>query len=511
MLKNVLWGASTALSFAPFNIFPIFLIAFARLFAQISEIEKKKRLLSETFCFFFGMHAACLYWIVCPLSLDPERHWVLIPFAVLLLPAWPSILLLAPTLLLRAKILSRSRRRMRGRKIPLFRSPCAEPFIFALMFSWTFWFYGNYLPGFPWVLPGYVWGCHEIFLQTLSVWGIYGLSFATLLIAGFFGLFFRCCRSGDFITAKNAAFWAIFIFGSLAAFGRYRLENNPTEFTDKKIRIVQADISQQDKQNADLSWVNLKEHMDRSEHKTALNFVVWPEASIPFLYRKDSARLHEYLQSFLKEGEHLLAGAVRKDLASNKVYNSVVVINHRGENVAVYDKSRLLPFGEYVPFRKYLPFQSIASDIGDFDVGSGADVFDIGGMKIIFAICYEVAFRNEFIPTDAGFMSRSRDADVIVNVTNDGWFGFTTEPFQHLQISRAAATESGLPLVRAVNCGISAVFDPCGREIARIDVGCSGIIDANVPRKIRSFFGEWGQSPVLLLICQLLCLFSIFM
>jgi apolipoprotein N-acyltransferase len=135
----------------------------------------------------------------------------------------------------------------------------------------------------------------------------------------------------------------------------------------------------------------------------------------------------------------------------------------------------LVPFGEYVPFREYLPFQSIASDIGDFDRGEKAPVIELDGVKIVFAICYEIAFPN---------FRKGRDADIIVNATNDGWFGFTTEPFQHLQIARARAIETGLPLIRATNYGISAVFDPCGRELARVPINEAGIIEINIPKKI---------------------------
>ncbi|MDR0678320.1 MAG: apolipoprotein N-acyltransferase, partial [Holosporaceae bacterium] len=277
----------------------------------------------------------------------------------------------------------------------------------------------------------------------------------------------------------------------------HRLANNETVFTDKKVRIVQCNISQKQKGNPNFASRNLQGHMARSQHESRIDFIVWPEASIPYLYREDFESLNNLLKSCVAKDEYLLAGAVRKDPSAKKIHNSIIVVDYQGQNVMNYDKSRLLPFGEYIPFRKYMPFESIASDIGDFDVGDPADIFEINGIKIIFAICYEIAFSNGFIPyvlkqkitKDIG-LRVNKEADLIVNVTNDGWFGFTSEPFQHLQISRARAIETGIPLVRATNYGISAIFDAYGREIARIPINKAGIIDARIPGKAHSPFNR---------------------
>jgi len=456
MARGGFLGIISAFSFAPFNWFPIFLITFSWLFVRISEVQEIKSLLIESFSFFFFWHVGCLYWLVYPLTLNLSKHWMLIPIAIMIIPAYLSLYLLIPVYITKK----------------IFRQP--SPIIFALSFCLIMLFYGNFLPGFPWVLPGYIWCIHEVFLQTLSIYGIYGLSFVTMLISGFGGMAFVCHQSGNKRDFKKYATFSGSLFLFIVSFGSYRLSVNKTEFTDKKIRIVQGNILHEKKQDHSLNFQNLTTHLNLSQHNSPVDFIVWPEASIPYLYKEDFTQLHDYLKSPLSYGEHLLAGAVRRDLSSGNVYNSVVAINHYGNNVANYDKSRLLPFGEYIPFRKYLPFPSIASDIGDFDVGNGINVFDINGTKIIFAICYEIVFPDRF--------SGIKNADLIINVTNDGWFGFTTEPFQHLQISRARAIETGLPLVRAVNYGISAVFDPYGREIARIPIEQPGVVEINIPK-----------------------------
>ncbi|MDR2158167.1 MAG: apolipoprotein N-acyltransferase [Holosporaceae bacterium] len=466
--KSGFWGAITAFSFAPFNIFPIFLATFAGLFARIRDGGKSS--VGEAFCFFFCLHAACLYWVIYPLTFNMARHWVLIPFTALI-PAFLSAFLILPIVCMRRCL----------KKVV----PYAMPFVFALLFTFTMWFYGDVFPGFPWILPGYIWCCHEIFLQTLSVYGIYGLSFATLLIAGFLGLSFGYYESNDSTEFRSSAAIAAFLLLFMTLFGHFRLKNHPTEFTNKKIKVVQCNINQRHKNDPYFAFLNLKEHLARSSHESPLDFIIWPEASVPYLYREDFRQLNDRLKSILKCGEYLAAGAVRRDTATGKIHNSVIVLDHDGKNIANHDKFRLLPFGEYIPFREYMPFQSIAGHIGDFDAGERRRIVELGGLKIIFAICYEIAFPDDFSGAfSLGGEGGWKEADLIVNVTNDGWFGFTTEPFQHLQISRARAVETGLPLVRATNYGISAVFDPCGREIARIPIDQTGVIEINVPKKI---------------------------
>jgi apolipoprotein N-acyltransferase len=340
--------------------------------------------------------------------------------------------------------------------------------------------YGNFFPGFPWVLPGYIWNCHEVFLQTLCIYKISGLNFVTLLISGWLGLAFLHHKSGNLKRSRIFAGIAAFLFLFLLLFGYARLACNPTKFTDQKVRIVQANISQKDKGNRSLAFQNLNKHLELSRHNSRVNFVIWPEASIPYLYKENFTQLHDYLKSILQNNEeHLIAGGIRQDLSSEKIFNSTIVLDHTGKNIAIFDKRRLLPFGEYIPFRDYIPFQSIASDIGDFDPGEKPNIVNINGLKVAFAICYEIVFSDVF--------ASSEEKDAIINVTNDGWFGFTTEPFQHLQISRARAIENGVPLLRATNYGISAVFDAYGREIARIPINQAGAIEINIPERTKSF------------------------
>ncbi|MDR0555799.1 MAG: apolipoprotein N-acyltransferase [Holosporaceae bacterium] len=470
-LKSGILGAVTALAFAPFNLFPIFLATFAWLFLKIRETSRIAELMKQAFCFFCCLHIGCIYWLIYPLTLNLHKYWILIPFAITLIPAYLSLFLLVPVFCLRKCEQSAKTRLM---------SSQVTPMIFAAFFTLTMMFYGNFLPGFPWVLPGYIWNCHEIFLQTLSLYGIYGLSFVTLLISGFLGESLWNYMARRWESAKKSALLAVIIFLFLVLFGHFRLVNNPTKFTDKKVIVVQGNIQHEQKSASAFAYPNLRKHLNLSRHESKVDLIVWPEASVPYLYHENFTKLHVLLKSCLADGEHLLTGVVRKDQCTEDFYNSVVVINSSGENVAKYDKIHLLPFGEYIPFRIPL-FHAIASEIDDFTFGQLSNLIEVGDLKIILAICYEIVFSRRL--GTAATIDFSK-ADVIVNVTNDGWFGYTTEPFQHLQISRARAIETGLPVVRATNVGISAIFDPCGREISRVPMNQAGAFESPIPQKI---------------------------
>ncbi|GHU17212.1 hypothetical protein FACS189472_03770 [Alphaproteobacteria bacterium] len=267
------------------------------------------------------------------------------------------------------------------------------------------------------------------------------------------------------------------------------------------MRIVQCNLTQAEKSNRELAEQNFWKHLGYSISENKLDFIVWPEASLPYMYNEKRADFQEAFQAVLTPGVHLILGAVREDLETGEVYNSIVAVNHLGENVGCYDKVHLVPFGEYIPFRGFipLPFRGIASDIGDFDVGKLPHVLEIKGLKMAMAICYEAAFpvlaapalmlsqpSEPYASTNFNTEAASTTADVAINVTNDAWFGPTSEPYQHLQIVRARAVEQGIPLVRCTNYGISAVFDPCGREICRIPMNNAGFVDFYIPERLPS-------------------------
>lgn len=444
----------------------LFVFSWGIFFKRIYECNEKSlaEILSYSFVYWLFYFMGALYWLVYPLTIDLSLHWVLIPFALIAIPAYLSI----PLLL----------------SVYITKKFCKNVWISALVFATTtfsvIYLQGHYAPGFPWALPGYVWSRDEFCMQALSIWGIYGQTLVTLLIGGVFGVGLywigksskKCFCTMSFVCCS---FLLIYLFGFV------RVSDNSKEFTNYKIRCVQGSIFQKNKMNRNLSARNLGLYLNLSRIESkkdnwSPDFVIWPEASVPYLFTNESVVLRQKLAEVVPNDGYLITGAVRKDFDSGSIYNSVVILDQFGRNIANYDKKRLVPFGEYIPCRNLIPkvFAPIANSVGDFDVGKNSNVVELNGLKMAFAICYEAIFPSEFV---------SEDVDVIVNITNDAWFGHTSELVQHLNIVRARAIEEGVPLIRVTNFGISAVFDAYGRTIESLKTDKVGVIDCYVPRK----------------------------
>ena len=191
----------------------------------------------------------------------------------------------------------------------------------------------------------------------------------------------------------------------------------------------------------------------------------------------------------------LLAGAPRReeDESELRVFNSIHVIGTTGEMLATYDKTHLVPFGEYVPLRSLLSrigLQSIVPGTLDYSSGPGLRTVNIPGLPAFSPlICYEVIFPGQAVRRDVR-------PDWILNLTNDAWFGKTPGPYQHFALARFRAAEEGLPVVRAAGTGISAFIDPYGRVISSIDLNRSGSLDSDLPKPLSEStlyarFGDW--------------------
>jgi apolipoprotein N-acyltransferase len=225
--------------------------------------------------------------------------------------------------------------------------------------------------------------------------------------------------------------------------------------------------------------------------------VIWPETAVPFLL-PDTTEVLDAVAEIVPPGGLLLAGAPRRAVegGETRLWNSLFAIDDQGRVAGVYDKRHLVPFGEYVPLRSLLPLPRLAQGGSDFSPGSGGRSLRLPGLPEASAlICYEVIFPGRVV--DGG-----SDAKWLLNITNDGWFGTSSGPYQHFAAARARAVEEGLPLVRAANTGISAVVDAYGRTIAHLALNRAGVIDAPLPRALekKTLFSRFGDWSVLILL-----------
>jgi apolipoprotein N-acyltransferase len=297
----------------------------------------------------------------------------------------------------------------------------------------------------------------------------------------------------------------------MGAYGALRLEREPTHFVDNvKLRLMQPNLQQDVKFNYSAKNAVMEKYLSLSDRSTGPNsngvrdatILIWPESAFPFFLTREPDMLAQ-IANFLPPQTLLITGAVRApDLPPGvhvtRAYNSIYVIDHDGNVLSVYDKLHLVPFGEYLPFQNALEklgFQQLTKVTGGFIPGDRRRAMNLpGAPRVLPLICYEVAFSHAIVPP-------GERPGWIVNLTNDGWFGISTGPYQHLEQARLRAIEEGLPIVRDANTGISAVIDPVGRYVARLELGHEGVLDSRLPTALPpTLFSRAGDVPLAIVV-----------
>tara|TARA_B100000524_G_C23618247_1_gene358740 strand:+ start:162 stop:1169 length:1008 start_codon:yes stop_codon:yes gene_type:complete len=260
----------------------------------------------------------------------------------------------------------------------------------------------------------------------------------------------------------------------LLFFGFIRLQNkNFLKINNQLITLVQPNIEQKNKWNLKTRHQNLKKLVmlstdEKYEFNDANRIIIWPETSFEGSIPSEKKLLSNISKRVLKNSKTILIlGLLRAD--ENKLFNSLVFLNSKGQIVYQYDKIRLVPFGEYIPFRKYL--RSISDFLPKKDFASGElksnAIIDNFG-NIITLICYEILFSDDI------FNRVSNNTNLLINITNDAWFGKTVGPYQHLALAKIKAVEFGLPLARVANTGISVFVSPYGEIVTKIPLQKEG-------------------------------------
>ena len=343
------------------------------------------------------------------------------------------------------------------------------------------------LTGFPWNNFGMALGGNVVFAQFASIVGLHGLTFVCIALAATPALI------ADRKSRKAPILLATLLFASIGAFGAARLALNDTAF-DKavKLRIMQPNLPQDDKFRADAMPDVLSRYIELSSRVTeqqpegvaGVTHLIWPESPFPVVLARDAEALQR-LGDFLAPKTTLITGAVRVEVSPNgrsaKYFNSIQVLQPGGVIVDSYDKTHLVPFGEYLPLRRIFDALGLRQFVhvpGGFEAGAARKLIRPPGFPPAAPlICYEAIFPGAVVPDNG----RSLGASVILNVTNDGWFGNTIGPHQHFAQARLRAIEEGLPLVRAANTGISAIVDPYGRVQESLPLGRAGVLDGRLP------------------------------
>jgi apolipoprotein N-acyltransferase len=298
---------------------------------------------------------------------------------------------------------------------------------------------------------------------------------------------------------------------AMGIFGAARLGLHPTTtVAGVKLRIMQPNLAQDARFNYSAKAEVMQKYLTLSDRASGpqstgvrdASILIWPESAFPFFLTHEADAMAQ-IASLLAKGTVLITGGVRApDLPPGvkvtRAYNSIYVIDHDGSVLSVYDKLHLVPFGEFLPFQDWmekLGFVQLTKVQGGFIPGTRRRTMEIpNAPRVLPLICYEAIFPGSVA-------SRDDRPGWIVNLTNDGWFGISTGPYQHLQQARLRAVEEGLPVVRAANTGISAVIDPLGRIVARLDLGVEGVLDSSLPSAIPpTIYARYGDLPAALLV-----------
>ncbi|MEL6745037.1 MAG: apolipoprotein N-acyltransferase, partial [Pseudomonadota bacterium] len=442
--------------------------------------------------FGFGYFLAGLWWIGQAFLVDGDEFAWLLPIAVLILPAGLALFWgLAASLARLAWTDGWSRLVALGSTLAL-----AE------------WVRGFALTGFPWNSFGSALMPSPLFMQSAGLVGVYTMALFAIIVFGVLAPFGSPSKSGNAWGGLAVALALVFVH---AGWGFYALSKaeEVADVTDVRLRLVQPAIAQNEKWDRaneaeimaryfDLSNVN---RGPEGASVAAFTHVIWPESAFPFILTDRRDQLTK-IADLLPPATSLITGAMRLERGiagaeENRVFNAMLVLNGDGEIVSAYDKTRLVPFGEFLPFQSLLEqagFQQLTKRQGGFAKGTARNPLQAPGAPAFLPlICYEIIFSGSVLPATNGEDGRP---SWIVNVTNDAWFGTTAGPYQHAHQAQIQAVETGLPVVRTANSGISMVVDGAGRVRNQLGLGLRGVVDSELPGALPvPIFSRLGNTP----------------
>lgn len=501
-------GAASVLALAPFFLWPVLFLTVPVLVWSIDAVTGARAWRQSAlsgWVFGFGYFIAGLFWVGEAFLVEAEKFAWALPLAVTLLPAglalfwagaaaaaarfsvpgWSRILTLAATL------------------------SAAE------------WLRGHVLTGFPWNLPGYALAANDVLMQSAAIVGVYGLTFMAVIV--FASPLVILERHNPAAGAWSGVAMSAGILAIMAAFGWWRLPTAPVANVDSvRLRIVQPSVVQREKWQAAKQREIFARHLNMSRQNPAgrvddlagVTHVIWPEAAMPFLPLERPEAL-EAIAALLPPNVRLLTGALRLrplqpgspevPIRDRVALNSLIVFDENGSPSAIYDKIHLVPFGEYLPLRSLLTplgIEKLTRGHGSFAAGpQPRPLLVVAGLPPAGPlICYEALFPGEA----ATFTGRPQ---FLLNVTNDGWFGKLTGPYQHFHQARVRAVEQGVPLIRAANNGISGVIDPYGRVVQELGIDVRGTIDSALPKALAPpLYNRAGDTLFGILLLASFCL-----
>jgi len=472
-----LLGAITILGFAPYNLTFINFFTFSILLFLISKVKKStqskyRNKKSNRYFFYlgcsfgFGFFLLGNYWITISLTHD-EMFKGLIPFALILIPLFLSLFF--------------------GLAILLVGTFVEKDISFILFFSLVFSIFeflrGNLFTGFPWNLISYTWSWSTEIVQILSLIGAYSLSLISITFFCIPFLFFK----KEFVL-KNIFFvlFCLIIFIGNYSYGKFKLNNSNYKF-DKEInvKIISPNFSLKDynNQSEEFQIKRLIKISDPKKDKKTL--FIWPEGIFYQSYLEDIKKYRNLFKDKFSENHLIILGINNftsiNNIDDQKYFNSLAVLNYKLEILSLYNKINLVPFGEFLPFEKTLSkfgLKKITPGYSSFSSGDERMMINLGSQfneKLILPlICYEIIYPGKI-------KKANQLPDLVVNISEDAWFGQSIGPQQHFTKAIYRSIEEGVFIARSANKGISAFINPNGKVLKSLNTGESGNIELNFP------------------------------
>ena len=480
----------TSLSLPPLNYFILNFFTFTLFFLFLTKKSEKHKNLFLFFLygwlFGFGYFITNLYWISISLTFDPNFKF-LIPFTFFFIPAFLAIFYGLVTFFFRRFKTT---------------STAGSFLTFSLFFAVLEFLRGSILTGFPWNLIAYSFSNFLEILSITSILGTYAFNLFCISLFTMPAIFFISLKKKDISIGVLVLIIAIsfYVYG-LSYKGKFdKIVNDKNEF---KIRVIGSNISI-DRFYSDLDPSSvIEELIDLSNPNNSEKIIfVWPEGILPKISQDELVNYNLLFKNNFDENHLLIIGTNNfyKINGSKKYFNSFSVYDNKLRILHSYNKINLVPFGEFLPFENFLKkfgFKSLTNNYHSFSKGFQRNIIEINkenlSLKILPLICYEIIY--------SGKLFNYPDFDLIINLSEDGWFGKSIGPKQHFVHSIFRAIESGKYILRSSNNGIAGIINPVGSIEQRVNFGKSGYIDFKSMKKIQpTIFSLYGNKIFLLVI-----------
>jgi apolipoprotein N-acyltransferase len=492
-------GALSSYSLPPYNYFIINFITFSLFFIFIF---KQKKISSSNFFFKYGWYFGfgyflfSLYWIVISLTFDQSFRF-LIPVAIILLPAFLAIFYGLMTYF-----------------FSIFNSKniVSSFFIFSILFGTVEFVRGSILTGFPWNLIAFSFSDSIYFIQILSIIGTYSFNLICISLFTIPAVFILRKSRKEILICFFFILVSVgfLIFGNIKSNNFNSLESIKNSFT---IRAISPNISLDKFYSTQDELKIINELIELSAPtKIKPTIFVWPEGIISNSYLRDMNFYKDlFLDNFGKDDLIIMGlNSIEKKNGENLFFNSMAVFNNELNLIQRYNKVDLVPFGEFTPFESILSLiglKTVTNNYQSFSHGNNRELLDIKTEKInlnlLPLICYEIIY--------SGKLSKDKNFDYIINISEDGWFGSSIGPKQHFSHSIFRSIESGKYIIRSANNGISGIINPMGIVEQKVEFGSIGYVELSESKLIKTTpFMLYGNKIFLIVILIYIFLFFSF-